>query len=237
MALDQRGPLHDRRWLVIDAESARFITQREHPALATVAARVDGADLIVSAPGTGGSELRLRPPAADGAPTQTEIWGRTIGGHDVGDDAAAWFSELLGHSVRLLADAQDGQLAFADGYPLLVTNRASLDDLNSRLERPVPMERFRPNLVVDGPPAWAEDGWDELRIGAMRLYLRKPCARCVVINTDQVTGDVAQEPLRVLASFRRAEGGGAMFGVNAQHSGPGRVRVGDPIELISAGPR
>ena len=149
----------------------------------------------------------------------------------MGDAAAEWFSSLVGHSMRLLVDVDEGAVAFADAYPLLLTSRASLDDLNRRLRTPVPMDRFRPNVVIDGPPAWNEDTWASLRIGDVLLEVAKPCARCVVVNTDQTTGARDPEPLKELAKFRLAPGQGAMFGVNANHDGPGTLRVGDPVTI------
>lgn len=235
MVLDARGPLHDRRWLVIDADSGAFLTQREHPLLATVDVAVQGADVVVSHDRCGQATLRS---GGEGPLREVLVWKRARVGRDAGDVAAAWFSELLGHSVRCLADAgavgNAGEgLAFADGYPLLVTTRESLEDLNQRLEAPLGMERFRPNLVIEGAPAWTEDGWGAIRVGDLSIELVKACARCVVINTDQRTGEVAPEPLRALAGFRRRGSDGAMFGVNGVHSGPGTLRVGMAVASVA----
>ncbi len=242
LVLDRRGPLHDRRWLVVDADTGAFMTQREHPRMATIEVAVadEGASVDVEVSVAGGARIRL-PSDGPGPVRRVAVWRTERLGRDCGDDAAAWFSDVLSHGVRVLSDAgaQGGkELAFADGYPLLVTNQASLKDFNKRLERPLPMGRFRPNLVIAGARAWAEDDWSAIGVGELAVDLVKPCDRCVVINTDQGTGAVAPEPLQVLATFRRREadaegGGGAMFGVNGVHSGTGTLRVGDSVEVLA----
>lgn len=234
MTLDARGPLHDRRWLVVDERTGAFLTQRQHPLLATVDVVVVGDDVEVSV--AAGSSVRL-PAQGQGPVRQVPVWSRSRPGSDVGGEAAAWFSDILGHPVRVLADAGEqgapgaGEIAFADGYPLLIATRESLDDFNSRLDVSLPMARFRPNLVLEGASPWAEDDWQALSVSGLEIQLPKPCARCVVINTDQITGAVAPAPLRTLAGFRRRGSEGAMFGVNGVHSGAGRLRVGDTVRV------
>ena len=122
-------------------------------------------------------------------------------------------------------------MSFADGYPLLLTSEASLADLNRRMDRALPMDRFRANLVIDGEVPFAEDEWARIRVGSTKFRVVKPCARCVVTTTDQRTGARGPEPLRTLASFRNA-GGKVLFGENLIHDGPGPVRLGDPVEVL-----
>ena len=215
--------------MLIDALDRTFVTQREHPSLATVDTAIDGESVVVSA--AGHPPLPLARADAQGAVQTIDVWGRPCTGRDAGDAAAEWFSSVVGRSMRLLVDVDEGSVAFADAYPLLLTSRSSLEDLNQRLRTPVPMERFRPNVVIEGPPAWDEDKWAAVQIGAMRLEVAKPCARCVVITTDQATGARDPEPLKELAKFRLVRGDGAMFGVNAIHDGPGTLRVGDPVAI------
>ncbi len=124
------------------------------------------------------------------------------------------------------------RVSFADGYPLLLTSEASLSELNRRLETPVPMDRFRANLVVDGSDPFEEDRWARIRVGDVELRVVKPCARCVVTTTDQATGSRSREPLRTLATFRN-EGGRVLFGENLIHDGPGRLRVGNRVDVLS----
>ncbi|HQN40865.1 MAG TPA: MOSC domain-containing protein, partial [Pseudomonadales bacterium] len=128
------------------------------------------------------------------------------------------------------ATASD-QVSFADGFPLLLIGAASLDELNSRLDQPVSMRRFRPNLVVSGGAAFAEDGWRRLRIGTITFRVAKPCARCAIPGIDPDSGQTTAEPLRTLARFRRRDGV-IYFGQNLLHDGPGTLTVGDPVELL-----
>jgi uncharacterized protein YcbX len=166
-----------------------------------------------------------------------------------GPTADAWFSEFLGRAVCLVylddptrrpVDPAFGAVgdvvSFADGYPLLLTSVGSLDELNRWLvddgDQPVPMTRFRPNVVVAGASLWAEDGWRRIRIGAVTFRVVKPCGRCVVTTTDQVTGEVGGQPLRMLGRRRRF-GQMLVFGQNMIPDAPGIIRVGDPVEVLS----
>jgi hypothetical protein len=123
-------------------------------------------------------------------------------------------------------------VSFADAFPLLLATRASLDDLNARLEAPLPMNRFRPNVVVDGCRAWEEDRWRRARLGEVAVRLPKLCDRCVVTTTDQLTGERGAEPLRTMATFRRMEDGKVYFGANAIPDGRGHISVGDPFTVL-----
>ena len=125
----------------------------------------------------------------------------------------------------------DSQVSFADGFPVLIISEASLEALNSRLPSPLPMNRFRPNLVVRDSAPFAEDGWRRIRIGEAVLRLIRPCIRCVTTTVDQATGQTGKEPLATLATFRRAEGG-VIFGQNAVHERGGLIRLGDPVEVL-----
>lgn len=241
---DALGVRNDRRLMLVDARG-RFVSQREMAALATIEPMRDGDLLQVRAEGHTPLELRL---ASDGALRQVTVWSSTTQAVDQGDAAAAWFSNVVHAPVRLVqwgerstryldptyAPRDDAQTAFTDGYPALVTLEASLADLNARLDAPVPMERFRPNIVVQGGAAWDEDHWRMITIGTMTFDAVKPCARCVVPTTDQRTGvrHPRQEPLRTLATFRTIPHLGAIFGQNLVHRGPGAVAVGDAVTLM-----
>jgi uncharacterized protein YcbX len=240
--LDRFGLSHDRSFMVVD-EGGRGLTQREHPALATVETRIDGERLHLSAPG--GKALAL-PVAAPTAPRrEIRVWRHVGAGLDRGEEAAALFSDLLGLSCRLVSVPPDharrvnperfpgeAHTAFSDGYPLLVISEASLEALNRKLPSPLPMDRFRPNLVVAGCAPFAEDGWKRIRIGDTVLEIVKPCDRCVVTTTDQETGlRAGKEPLRTLATFRQREGA-VFFGQNAVHLGSGALETGMPVEVL-----
>ena len=237
--LIETGLEFDRAWMVVD-EAGVMLTQREWPRLALVQARLRHADLLLRAPGMLALHLMLD---AVEAPTTARVWDDEVKAYDMGDLAAQWFTDFLapasGRRLRLarfdpehkrLSDPKwtkdiAAENAFSDGFPLLVANQASLDDLNARLaargQPPVGMERFRPNLVIEGLPAWDEDHLHEIRFdtdeGPIVLRLVKPCARCPIPNVDPATGERGTEPGDTLAGFRadaRVKGG-ITFGMNA----------------------
>jgi uncharacterized protein YcbX len=123
------------------------------------------------------------------------------------------------------------RVSFADAFPFLLTSEESLRDLNQRLPQPLPMNRFRPNLVVTGDRPYEEDDWRDIQIGDIPMQVVKPCGRCVVTTTDQSTGIRGQEPLRTLATYRKRSGD-AMFGQNLVHRNSGQLRVGDPVRIL-----
>ncbi len=236
MTLDGRGPVGDRRFMVVD-EGGRFISQREAPTLAQVSARLTAEGMVLDT---------ATLPAITVTPSErrlpVSVWSSDLEALDAGDEPAEWLSEHLGRPARLVQMAEDvirpidpqfagaeTSVAFADGFPLLVTHASSVAELNQRLDVPVTMERFRPNLVLAGGEPWAEDGWRQLTVGAVRIELVKPCERCKVLNVDPRTGEVGGEPLRTLATYRRLTGGLVVFGQNAVHTGPGTIRLGDPV--------
>jgi uncharacterized protein YcbX len=138
--------------------------------------------------------------------------------------------------VERAVDARYGRegdfVGFADAYPMLLTTTASLEDVNARLDQAVPMNRFRPNVVLDGTRAWDEDRWTRLQLGPVPVRLVKPCSRCVVTTTDQRTGERGVEPLRTLSTFRQREND-VLFGINAVPDAAGEIAVGDPVSVIA----
>lgn len=240
LELEPWGPKGDRRWLVVDPDG-KFMTQRQHPAMARILTALEGENLHLT--GSTVMPLKLAPPGPDAPLARVTVWkDREIEARDAGDQAAAWVSAFLETPCRLVymatpesaRPAEFGSVSFADGFPLLVTNTASLTDLNDRLEQPVPMERFRPNIVVESETPWAEDEWRILKIGAVELELVKPCSRCIVTTIDQETGaiPVPREPLRTMTRFRH-QPGGVMFGQNALIRRGGAIRLGDRIECFA----
>lgn len=238
--VDEFGLRHDRRWVVVD-RAGEALTQREHPRLALVRTSVDDSRLRVSAPGRPPLDLPLEP--AGSVTTLANLWGDACVSHWMGERAGAWFTDLLGvacslvympESTRRPADpayAPAGvRVSFADAFPFLLLSEASLGDLNTRLPVPVPMNRFRPNLVIAGGPAFVEDGLGNFRIGEIELQVVKPCDRCVLTTTDQETGARGPEPLRTLASFRKV-GGKVYFGQNCVHRTVGRLAVGEMLRV------
>lgn len=230
--LDERGLEADRRWMVADA-AGRFLTQREEPRLNRVRLGAAEGGWTVEA----GGQVTIRPADANER-TTVRVWGDPVRAR-VHRDGSALLSEHLGRAVRLVhfgaeaerragASAPSAKVAFADAYPLLLIGQASLDALNERLERPVPMSRFRPNVVVAGSEAHAEDGWDRLRLGTIGARMVKRCDRCSVVTVDDA-GVRHKEPLATLATYRRDDGK-VLFGVNVVHEAPGTLRVGDRVE-------
>ena len=236
----------DRRWMIVDSRD-RFVTQATRPVLATITTAVGSGVLRLSAEGHPDLEVD---PHAEGRSRPVQIWKDHCSGIDAGDDAAAWLSRLLGEQVRLvrtdprlprLADPHETGIAqqplsFSDGHPLLLLSRESLAELNQRLPAPIPMNRFRPNVVIDGVAAHAEDAMTLFRSGDVVLRGVKHCARCVVTTTDQQSGarDADQEPLRTLKRYRHDRLlHGVTFGQNCAVAAGigGMLAVGAPISI------
>ncbi|CAM5615401.1 MOSC domain-containing protein OS=Streptomyces alboniger OX=132473 GN=CP975_03975 PE=4 SV=1 [Streptomyces alboniger] len=243
------GLAGDHRWMLVDGDG-RFVSQRPYPRMALVAAEpLPGGGIRVSAPGRRTLTAAVPEPRA----TVTVEIGRDKVEAVAADAAAhAWFSAHLDMDVRLVhldapatrrpldpAYGREGEtVGFADGYPLMLTAASSLDALNSLIaqgdhadEGPLPMNRFRPNVVVDGTPPWAEDDWKRVAIGGVVFRVAKKCGRCVVTTTDQNTGERGKEPLRTLARHRRF-GDQLVFGQNLVPESTGRIRVGDAFEIL-----
>jgi uncharacterized protein len=225
--LTSAGLEHDREWMFATPDG-QFITQRDEPQLARVEVAVRDGALWLSADGASKVSVPLD---LDGPHLGVKVWGDRCVGVDQGNGVAEWIGSLLGREARLVRfdpaevrrsdTAWTGELEaynrFSDGFPLLIVSRASLDDLNSRLEVAVPMDRFRPNLVLDGLQPFGEDELDEIYCGGVRLRIVKPCSRCVITTTDQLSGARAgDEPIRTLKSYRwNTAVRGVAFGQNA----------------------
>lgn len=233
--LDRYGLEHDRRAMVVD-EAGGFLTQRQFPALATIRPEFIDAGLHLSSP-SGDVDVAWQ---ESGPQRQVEVWDYSGPAVDSGDQAAQFYSDHLGVRCRLVQIPRDhhrssdpgypqAPVAFSDGFPLLLTTEASLAELNSRLPEPLPMNRFRPNLVVAGSAPFAEDHWTRVSVGSMVIDIVKPCARCTITTVDQATGRrEGGEPLRTLGTFRRGVRG-VLFGQNAIHQQVGELAVGDPV--------
>jgi uncharacterized protein YcbX len=236
------GLRHDRRWMIVDASDA-FVTQRQEPRLALIETALEADTVVLSARGHGGIRLPLAP--RSGARRRVRVWRDEVNAIDGGDEGARWLGEVLGAPVRLVfmpeADTRqvnpkygrhDDRVSFADAYPVLVATNASLADLDARLDAPLPMDRFRPNVVLAGCTAWEEDGWTRVRIGDVPMRVVKGCDRCVVTTTDQRTGERGVEPLRTLATFRKRDNL-VYFAVNAVPDATGELRVGDAVDVFA----
>ena len=245
------GIRHDREWMVVDTRRspAIFLSQRECPVMATLTVTVTDSDgLLISH----NDDALAVPPPARNALLKVKVWNHETVALDAGDAASEWLNAKLGMARgqlrlvrfhpemrrdcnRLHAGDSDAHTFFADGYPLLVTSVESLADLNMRMRRDatnaMPMNRFRPNVVIAGLPAWDEDHINTLNIGEVVLKLAKPCVRCQVTTTDQLSGArLSDEPLNTLARFRNnPDLGGVTFGWNAIVTQPGRISITDPV--------
>lgn len=242
--VEHRGLQFDRRWMLVD-EDRQFFTQREVPKMATVKVDVGAEGLIAS---MNGSRLDVAAGSETGETAYVTVWGSTVKGAFYDAAIDDWFSDALGLKCRLVSMPESTKrivspdcavrkfqdhVSFADGYPFLLIGQSSLDDLNTRLEEPVPMNRFRPNFVVAGAGPFEEDTWKRIRIGSTEFHLVKPCARCVLTTVDQVSGvKTGKEPLATLSSYRNFDGK-VLFGQNLIAETVGEtVSVGDEIEVI-----
>lgn len=236
-----RGIVADRQWMVVD-ERNDFLTQRELPRLSLVRPTLVDGNLEITAPGM--PPLTVSP-GAQRERTQVCVWRDRCMAVDEGPQAAEWLSAFLEVPCRLVrfpddekrrADPEyagpDDQVGFADGFSFLLISRASLDDLNRRLSVPLPMNRFRPNIVVDGTEPFEEDRWKRIRIDGITFAVAKPCARCAITTTNQETAERSHEPLRTLATFRHVAGRGVMFGQNLIHDRSGVLHVGAEVEVL-----
>lgn len=234
------GFRYDRRWMLVDADR-RFLSQRGHPVLARVRTRIENGCLLLDTPGRKTLEVSLNLRRED--PRSVIVWNDTCVAISEGPEAAEWFSAVLGTPCELVRQPEDeirqvdpryaeegDRVAFADGFPFLLISQASVDELNRRLAEPVSEDRFRANIVVDGCQAHDEDAWSTITMGGVDFLLAKPCARCVVIATDQDDGTRSPEPLQTLAGYRTTDGK-VLFGQNLVHRGAGVVRVGDDVHV------
>ncbi|MEV1023359.1 MOSC N-terminal beta barrel domain-containing protein [Streptomyces sp. NPDC050264] len=244
------GLAGDRRWVLVDSAN-KIVTQRPHPRLALAAAeQLPGGGVRVSAPGMDPLTVEVPEPRAT---TTIEVWKDKVEAVLADPAAHAWWSAYLESDIRVLylddpatrrpidpEYAEPGEtVSFADGYPLLVTTLSSLDALNSLIaqgdhadEGPLPMDRFRPSVVVSGTAPWAEDDWSRIAIGEVTFRVAKKCGRCVVTTTNQETAERGKEPLRTLARHRRF-GDQLCFGTNLVPESHGSVRVGDPVTVLA----
>jgi uncharacterized protein YcbX len=241
--VELRGLRHDRRWLIVDARN-QFMTQRQQPHMA----------LLQVSPAYNGFLLthRQRPDLLplyipfEATPERTlfvTIWDDMVFAWRGTPAADAWLTEALGQTCRLVYmsdmvmratepehNPANQMVSFADAYPFLLAGEASLQELNTRLAEPVPMDRFRPNFVFSGGTPWQEDTWAEFQIGDVRFQVVRPCARCPVTTINQLTAQKSAEPLRTLATYRAA-GNKVLFGQNVTGPGQGVVRLGDVITV------
>ncbi|MEH6472185.1 MAG: hybrid-cluster NAD(P)-dependent oxidoreductase [Halopseudomonas sp.] len=242
--VEEKGLAFDRRFVVARPDG-RFITARSHPKLLQLHSALIADGLHIKAPDM--EALDLYYSHFDDDYCELTIWSDALQGQHCGQQADDWFSRYMGEPLQLLffgsqshrqrashRGINDGQVSFADGYPLLLISQASLDDLNQRLETAVGMEQFRPNLVLKGCPPFAEDSWQRIRIGEVEFELTTPCSRCILTTIDPVSAqaDARQQPLATLARYRKGDDGQVYFGQNLVALNRGKISLYDPVEVL-----
>ena len=252
-SITPRGLRYDRRWMVVTPEG-RFMTQRKFPKMARITVQIQNEMLVINAPERGALHLPLHPEQAVASSEVSsesretkivEVWGDRCLAWSMGDEVRAWFSDVLETPCELvyMPDESDRptdhgkfgtekQVSFADAYPFLLISEASLEDLNQRLDTPILMNRFRPNLVVSGCDSFAEDQWTSIHVGNIPFEVAKACSRCTIPTVDQATGLRSPEPIKTLATYRRWDGQ-IWFGQNLIHGALGTLTVGDRLHVMS----
>ncbi|AFH47936.1 Fe-S domain protein [Ignavibacterium album JCM 16511] len=245
--VEKRGLQYDRRIMLVD-ENGIFITQRDFPQMALLKTKIEGNTLTVYHPQLKHSIiLSLNNEKVTSLnKIKVKIWDDICEASLISKEADYFFSDMIGIRCRLvympenevrIVDRQrkyvadDHIVGFADGYPFLIIGQSSLDELNRRLENPLPINRFRPNFVFTGGQPFEEDRWKDFLIDEIKFRAVKPCARCVITTTDQQTAERSNEPLRTLSTFRR-NGNKVLFGMNLVAYNSGKVKVGDNITLL-----
>lgn len=255
--LARGGFLNDRKFVVMDRDNV-FLSQRDVPRMALIRPRLqalpqvplyEAGELIVTAPDMPELQIRFSPKNTIGI-EEGRVWDDSCLIVDQGREAAEWFSIFLKTPCKLVRIIDDGRthrssaageefpVYAQDGYPVLIIGQSSLDGFNSRVERSVPMNRFRPNIVVSGVPPHAEDLWKHIRIGRVEMRMVKLCQRCSIPTTDQETGERGEnpwdeEPLHTLLTYRQVPGGGVAFGVNCVNDTVGWINLDDSVEIFA----
>jgi uncharacterized protein YcbX len=241
--LTDRGFQYDRRWMLID-ENRRFLSQREYPGMALLQSAIAEEGLRVFHKDQPTLQVTIPFDPMTNEKMEVEIWDDFCEGTHVSAEADRWFSEILGIQCRLVYMGDDSHrlveekyrrneadiASFSDGYPVLMISQESLQDLNDRLEEALPMDRFRPNIVIEGVEPYEEDLMAEFTINGIIFFGVKPCTRCVMTTIDQGTGKKNKEPLRTLANYR-GRNNKIYFGQNILMDSVGELRVGDEIEI------
>jgi uncharacterized protein len=241
-----RGLEYDRRWMLVD-ESGRFISQRESTKMALLDTAIEPPFLKIFERKNPDRQILipLMPEHISMPEIDVEVWGTHFKAKEMDQHISDWFSDILSMTVRMAYMSEDGQritnpkyapegqrVSFADGYPFLIIGQSTLEELNSRLATPLPMNRFRPNFVFSGGTPYAEDQWRDFTIGEVPFKGVKPCGRCIVTTIDQQTGEKSAEPLKTLSSYR-VKDNNVLFGMNLIWTGEQEqwVKVGEGLKM------
>jgi uncharacterized protein YcbX len=243
LSLDKRGPVFDRRWMLVD-QQGQFLTQRSCPTMGLVQAKLNDDSLELSTAGRPSISLPIQLTSTL-ILQAVEVWGDQVEAVDCGDAVARWWSDYLDRTCRMVfmpesfcrpvyTDQRNGPVvSFADRYPLLLCAEASLADLNKRLDFTASMARFRPNIVVQGCQAFAEDSWQRIRIGEVEFSVEAPCARCGIPALNPHTAKPQPSLLTVLNQYRRSNDGQVYFGQNLIHQQQGVIERGQGVEILA----
>lgn len=240
--VQERGLRLDRRWMITHTDGT-FITQREYPQLTLIELKLEDDGILLEAMTM--PPLKIKLEENIGKRLQVQIWNDICTALEVSEKANTWFSEFLNIPSKLVYMPQDSRrlveadynldeqyiTSFSDAYPFLLISESSLNDLNTRLEEPILMNRFRPNLVVLGTETHAEDTWKKIRIGEVIFQVVKPCARCMMLNINQETAIKGVEPLKTLNNYRKA-GNKVLFGQCLLPENLGKITVRDELEVL-----
>lgn len=243
------GLAHDRHWMLVD-DQYKFISARKYPQLLRLSVDIGPAGFVATFDGLPGIYIRYPTNTASRYPVT--IWKDSVDVLDAGNTAADWFSQIINKPCRLVWSSTESarllkpgkyppppiptdkrQIAFTDGMPILLTNEASLDELNLHLDSAVSMHRFRANLVVNGKQAWEEESWQRIRIGELQLQATKACVRCILTTADPQTGvfDPLREPLKTLSRIHKQKNRGAIFGMQFVALNSGTIKIGDSLKI------
>ncbi|MBC7913882.1 MAG: MOSC domain-containing protein [Pyrinomonadaceae bacterium] len=239
----QRGFQFDRRWMLVD-ENGRCITQRDEPSLALLQTCITTTGILISNKKNHEQQCFILKEPDVNKKIAVSVWDDRVEGYELNENAAEWLSQYLQRPCKLIYMPEDSirpvdqqyaenneQVSFADAFPYLLISQATLDDLNSRLEIPIAMNRFRPNLVVRGAEGYAEDSWAEIKINDVHFKVAKPCARCIVTTINQETTEKAKEPLLTLSKYRSLNNK-VLFGQNLLALNAGKINVNSKIEVL-----
>jgi len=240
--VQDRGLAFDRRWMLVD-ENGGFLTQRKFAQMALLQIHLQPDGLLVTHKQNLLQPLLIPFTEQNGKEVTVTIWDDTCVANEVNGSIAEWFTEALGMFARLVQMPQNTHrpvdqkyafdaevVSFADAYPFLIIGHESLNNLNNKLDKAVPMDRFRPNFVFSGGQPHAEDTWETFTIGQTHFRTAKPCARCVLTTINQQTGIKSAEPLKTLATYR-TQNNKVLFGQNLVHTGNGVIKVGDKLTV------
>ncbi|WP_227803917.1 MOSC domain-containing protein [Marinomonas profundi] len=237
------GLTDDRRYMLVKPDGL-FITGREHPKLTLVTAKSIGKSQWQLAHPSMSNNLILDTAQFNEDHQDVVVWESTVKGQRTHQEADVWFSHLLGEPVQLVYFSDESErytsrrpdtpITFADGYPYLLTTHASLAELNRTCPQVIQMAQFRPNLVIQGNQAFAEDSWKRIRIGNVEFENVKPCVRCIFTTLHPQTAERIPkgEPLKTLGKFRLLDNKGITFGVNLIALNTGIINIGDDVEVL-----